>query len=241
MNQLSLLPVKLVDEQPADRSQSKDLLWLGFDEQDRRYALKTVEPTRPSLPLIEYFCYNMCALVGIAAPDWAVVTRLDGSFAFGSRWAEQATQFSPATHSDAELITWLDRTSADIAGMFALDAILPNHDRHLGNMLFERGGPRMRALAFDWSRTSLFEPWPWPADCMSAQTWRWLRSLGLADLSAARDKMARLEDVTKDQVYKIISAAPIEWWNNLDVDAAAEWWDKNRHSRAQGAMELLYK
>lgn len=239
MNQLPLLPILLVDEQPADPAQSRDLLWVGLDEQDRRYALKTVEPAAPLLPLTEWLCYHLCALAGIATPDFAIVTRLDGSLAFGSRWAENAREFSPARMSEVEFIQLITRTRGDIAAMFALDAFMPNPDRHAGNLLFVQFGPRMRALAFDWSRTRLFEPWPWPADCASAQVWRWLRSIGQDDGMAAHVAMSRIDVIDSDQIKAILQAAPEPWRDNLDLDAAAHWWQTHHETRTQAALQLL--
>ncbi len=239
MSQLSLLPIQLVDEQPADRSESRDLLWIGLDEQDRRYALKTADPPTPHLPLIEWLCYHLCGLAGIITPEFAIVIRLDGSRVFGSRWAEGAQQFSPAKVSEPQLMAWLQTTRADIGGMFALDALMPNVDRHLGNILFHTVGPRLRALAFDWSRTHLFMPWPWPTGCASAQIWQWLRQVGHASQAAVDQRMQRLSDIDAEQVRAILMAAPEEWRDTLDIDAAAQWWKDNIEHRALGAKEIL--
>lgn len=239
MTQLSLLPIQLVDEQPADRSASRDLLWIGLDEQDRRYALKTAEPQHLHLPLIEWLCYHLCGMAGIITPEFAVVIRIDGSKAFGSRWAEGAQQFSAAKTSEPQLMAWLQQTRTDVAGMFALDAFMPNVDRHIANMLFQTVGPRLRALAFDWSRTHLFEPWPWPQGCNSDQVWQWLRHAGHADMAAMRQRMARIEAIDADKVHDILQAAPEEWRDNLDIAAAAQWWRSNRNTRSQMASALL--
>ena len=120
--QISLIPVQLVDEQPYERGLDKDLIWTGSDEQDRRYALKTVEASNPLLPLTEWLCYHLCNWMGILAPDFHVVVRIDGSLAFGSRWEINARQFSPRRVSDAQFTTWIHQTRQDISGMLALDA-----------------------------------------------------------------------------------------------------------------------
>lgn len=243
MSQLSLLPIRLVDEQPADPTQSKDLLWIGFDEQDRRYALKTVEHNHPHLPLVEWLCYHLCGIAGILTPDFAIVKRIDGSEAFGSRWVESAQQFSPGKVSDIEFIGWVSRTSADISAMFALDAFMPNDDRHLGNILFLQTGARLRALAFDWSRTQFFQPWPWGAASNSAKSWQWLLQLTPASAAAStapiQTHMGRLQAITGKQVEDILQAAPALWRDNFDCAAAGQWWQSNAHQRAQDAIRLL--
>lgn len=239
MNQLPLLPIILVDEQPWDRAKSADLLAIGLDEQDRRYALKTVETTNPHLPLIEWLCYHLCNLAGIATPDFGIVTRLDKSLAFGSRWEETAKEFSPGKVSEAEFTTWLAKCRSDVSAMFALDAFMPNEDRHIGNMLFEQTGPRLRALAFDWSRTRLFTPWPWPAPSKSAVTWEWFKGLGLADAGAIDTHLQRISSITQLQVFDILQAAPHTWRDNLDIDAAAQWWHTNKDTRTMDARKVL--
>lgn len=241
MSQMSLLPVVLVDEQPADKDKSKDLLWIGFDEQERRYALKTVEPTHPYLPLTEWLCYHLCGLAGILTPDFAVVRRLDGTEAFGSRWEESAKEFSPGKVSDAQFTAWLARSRSDVSAMFALDAFMPNLDRHFGNMLFKQAGERMRALAFDWSRTRLFEPWPWPTDCQSAAAWKWLSAITppLADMAEVTARMQRIQSITGTQVEAILQAAPELWRDNFDCAAAAQWWQAHKTARAKDTIELL--
>lgn len=239
MNQLPLLPIILVDEQPWDREKSADLLAIGLDEQDRRYALKTVEPQNPHLPLIEWLCYHLCAMAGIATPDFGIVTRLDKSLAFGSRWEESAKEFSPGKVSSAQFVTWLEQAKADVSGMFALDAVMPNIDRHIGNMLFVQTGARLRALAFDWSRTRFFEPWPWPDTCHSARTWAWITSLSLADRAAITERMQRVRAITEKQVFDILNATPETWRNNLDINAAALWWSVNKDNRTMQALSVL--
>jgi hypothetical protein len=237
--QISLIPVQLVDEQPVDRSIAKDLLWTGSDEQNRRYALKTVESGKELLPLTEWLCYHLCGVAGILTPEFSVVTRLDGTPAFGSRWESDARQFSPARVSDAQFTTWIAETKVDVSSMFALDAFMPNEDRHFGNILFVDTGARLRALAFDWSRTKIFSPWPWPLDCKSDHAWGWLCTAKLYDMPVIESKMARLRDVTGDKLLKILMAAPPLWRQNFDVDGAALWWDANKDHRIEQALKLL--
>lgn len=241
MKQISLLPTILIDEQPADPEASKDLLFVGFDEQGRRYAIKTSEPKHPLLPLVEWLCYHLCNLIGIPTPDFAVVTRLDGSLAFGSRWEENAREFSPAKFTEAQLITWLKSSSQDVSGIFCMDAFMPNEDRHLGNFLFVQTGPRLRALAFDWSRTHLFEPWPWQSISNSQLVWHWLKSIGVANMDVAASRMDRLQGITSEQVLQIVHAAPDAWKDKIDISAISNWWQVNREKRAHDALELLAK
>jgi hypothetical protein len=243
LSQLSFMPVRLVDEQPklvAPGVDGDQLQWIGLDEQDRRYALKTIEDHR-HLPITEWLCYNLCALAGIITPQFSVVIRLDGSEAFGSLWEQNAKQYSPGVVSHAELATWLARTQSDMAGMFALDAFLPNEDRHMRNVLFVDTGARLRALAFDWSKARLLEPWPWPADSKSSSTWGWM--LDHVDrkttLEATKARMDRICAITGAQVGQILNRAPMTWRQGLNVDALASDWDDLVQERSKAAIKLL--
>ena len=230
MTQLSLLPVELADEFEADRSRSKDLLWTGIDTQDRRYALKTIEPDNHALPATEWLCYQLCMLCGIPAPDFAIVTRLDGSQAFGSRWEDGADQYRKEETSHADFLLWLDETRDDVSAMFMLDCFLPNEDRHMGNILFRRG-PRRRALAFDWSRTRLFEPWPLAPASSTARNLEWLKQSALYSPAAGARVLAKLAAMDHTQVERILSGMPPEWMTASAKTALVAWWRDHRLPR----------
>lgn len=236
MHQISMFPVLLVDEYPADRTQSQDLMLIGIDGQNRRYALKTTDDA-PLLPLTEWVCYHLCRLCHIPTPEFAIVERLNGTLAFGSRWAEGAWQASPATASFDELIQRIADTKDNISAMFALDAFMPNEDRHLGNILFLDACAS--ALAFDWSRTHLFHPWPWPPGCNSEQVWRWLQTESLTFPDSIAKVLDRLQAISETQLAQIFDAAPPEWRAGFNVPAAVQWWQAHRHERARQATEIL--
>jgi hypothetical protein len=230
MTQLSLLPIRLRDEFEADRTKSKDLLWTGFDEQDRRYALKTCEPANPALPLTEWICYHLCLLCGIPAPDFAIVTRKDGSQAFGSRWEDDVDELRKDETAPAEFALWIDSTRDDLSAMFALDCFLPNSDRHMGNVLFRRG-PRRRALAFDWSRTQLFEPWPLAPNSNTLSNLGWLRHTGFYSAAAWNAVLEKLAHITHTDLRQLLDSAPDEWCATLSKDILEDWWKTHRHAR----------
>lgn len=238
MSQFSLFPIKLLDEFPADPAQSRDLLFTAIDAQDRRYALKTREPGNPELPITEWMCYHLCELLGIPTPEFAVVERLDGTLAFGSRWELDATQFNKDEHSEAMFARWVEDSSKDISAIYALDAFLPNDDRHAGNFLF-RLGPRLRALAFDWSRAKLFLPWPWDADCNSAGNWNWITHLGLHRPDTIRQTLDTLCNIEPGKIEHILNQAPREWLDEARVQHLVEWWATSRHARAADVEGIL--
>lgn len=238
MSQLSLLPIRLVDEIPADRTKSKDLLWIGVDDQDRRYAVKTVEDDNPDLPLMELFCYQLCQLCGIPSPDFAIITRMNGSLAFGSRWETNANQYVKDESSPADVWLWMDRASEDISAMLALDAFLPNTDRHLGNILF-RLQVRTRALAFDWSRACWPDPWPWTAACNSDQFWRFLVGNNLHKPDAVRRTLGKLAAIPHTEIRNLVAQTPVEWQVNITPGNAEAWWKNNASERAAATESLL--
>lgn len=230
MSQMSLLPIRLRDEFEADRSRSKDLLWTGIDEQDRRYALKTREPSNPALPLTEWTCYHLCQLCAIPAPDFAIVTRLDGSPVFGSRWETDVDQMVKDETPPPLLQLWIDEARDDVSAMFMLDCFLPNEDRHMGNILFRRAG-RRRAVAFDWSRTRLFDPWPLHPSTNTARNLEWLKRNGLYSRPAAEAVIERLREISHTDFRHILDLAPHGWSDSVSKDALEQWWRDRRHSR----------
>ena len=230
MSQLSLFPIRLVDEFEADRSKSKDLLWTGIDDQDRRYALKTVEPDNPALPMTEWICYQLCLRCNIPAPDFSVVARKNGTMALGSRWEENADQYSPSEVTMVQLALWLSQTTDDVSAMFIFDCFLPNSDRHMGNILFRRT-PRRRALAFDWSRVTLFNPWPLAMSSNTKKNMAWLQGHGLYNPRSADSVLDKLRLVTHTDLEEIINAAPNEWGDAVSNAALINWWKTNKDAR----------
>ncbi|MEI2419418.1 hypothetical protein V6O07_04025, partial [Arthrospira platensis SPKY2] len=95
------------------------------------------------------------------------------------------------------------------------------------------------ALAFDWSRTYLFEPWPWPPNCNSAQVWLWVKSLKQIDESAVTNTLDRLQSLSETEIERIILAAPADWSKDIDVSALCAWWKDCRHARAELTLSQL--
>lgn len=236
--QQTLFAVRLVQEDAA--CGTRDLRCTGVDAAGQRYALRTTDDPQPLAPLTEWLCYHLCQRCGIYQPGFAIVERVDGSPAFGSVWVEDAWQYSPAAHTTLQLEGWLRRTADDASAMFALDAFLPNADRHLRNVLFRQVGPRTRAMAFDWSDVRLpLQTWPWPQDCNSARVLAWLRDIGAWQPGAAQAVLQRLEAISAADVNAIMNAAPPSWRHNQAVGATTGWWHTHALSRVAKTAAFL--
>lgn len=238
-----LFPIQIVNEEPAHFG-TADLSRIGWDDQDRRYALKTLDD-HPLLPVTEWVGYQLCLRLGIPTPEFAVVRRMNGQLALGSRWADDAIDLNIARLSMTAVARMLMDARRDMGAAFGLDAFLPNPDRRLVNFLFRRTTRTgTRALAFDWSRVDAlhapaFQRWPWGADCTSAETAVTLKKNGWLDEAEARRVAANLAAMPSTDLAAMLQSAPPEWTATLDMQAIMNWWDHSAPTRAQQSLSLL--
>lgn len=237
-----LFPINIINEEPANLG-TADLSRIGWDEQGRRYALKTLDD-HPLLPMTEWLGYHLCHRLRIPTPEFAIVRRLHGQLALGSRWEEGAIDLNLAALTLPVLARLLMDARHDMGAAFGLDMFLPNHDRRLGNFLFKRTRTGARALAFDWSRVDAlqspaFERWPWEISSPSHTTRYELKRNGWIDDSESRRVLADLAMMTAHDIDTIIQAAPDAWTCNLEHAAIINWWTTCAATRAQQCTNLL--
>ena len=237
-----LFPTRLVDEEPANMK-TADLKFVGRDEHGNKYALKTLDDD-PLLPLTEWFCYNLCRLVGVATPDYEIVERIHGDKAFGSKWDHGAEQINPSSMNPIEVQSLLKDSHKSVSRILSVDAFLPNEDRHLRNLLFRITSGRTLALAFDWSRTRIFDPlpfnnWPWEPNGNSAKLANGLMRANMLDGASVTDLMQRLSTCTPADVEKILLSSPDEWRQGVDTSAIIDWWANNARDRVNDATRLV--
>ncbi|MCX8016728.1 MAG: hypothetical protein N2690_02315 [Rhodocyclaceae bacterium] len=236
--QQSLFPVQLKCENAA--SGTRDLRWIGTDHAGVRYALRTRDDPQPLAPMTEWLCYHLCQHCGIYQPGFAVVQRTSGELAFGSVWVEDAWQYLLTDHTQMMLEAWLRESASDVSAMLALDAFLPNSDRHIRNILLRRVNGRVRAMAMDWSDVRLTGgTWPWPSGSNSAQTLEYLRSIGAWRAATAAQVLHRLKNLTADAVMSVALAAPEAWRDNLDMNALRLWWTEEAGPQLDATASLL--
>lgn len=245
MSQGTLFAIQLVDEIDSPyQGHSKDAKALGIDAADAEYLLKRLQDGA-RLPLTEWFGHHLCRLVGVPTPEFAVVLRLNGEPAFGSKIDSSLVDFNRAGRlSHAERTAIVINAAASEAAALMLDAFFPNPDRHFGNWLYAARHGKFVALAIDWSRVVAlaampFAGWPWPAACASASTADTLRTVGALPAADARRVAAELARVSEDDIAAIIGSAPELWRAGLDIPAILNWWRDGRAQRIDDSLSLL--
>lgn len=235
--QKSLFPTKLVIEQPYIGT-SKMLKVVGFDQQDRKYAVKFSTPEEPEAALTEWICYNLCELLGIPHPDFDQVIRTNGDTAFGSRWDESALQLNASEMTQGEVVALFVKGKADTNSIAAIDQFLPNPDRHLGNYLFRTNQKTTRVVAFDWSQSILFDPWPAHSSSVTMANWRDMRGL-LKDRESIRSTIEGLKGISPETFESILNSAHPTWSSPERIKQLLNWWYKFSTIRAADTARAL--
>lgn len=235
--QKSLFPTKLVIEQPYV-GQSRMLKVVGFDQQDRKYAVKFSTLEEPEAALTEWVCYNLCELLGIPHPDFDQVIRPNGETAFGSRWDENSLQFNASEMTQAEAVALLVKGKSDASSIATVDHFLPNPDRHLGNYLFRTNARTIRVVAFDWAQSTLFEPWPSHSSSSTSTNWRGMRGL-LKDRDSMRSTIEALKSINKATFESILTSAHPSWCSPQRIDQLLNWWSEFSIIRASDTARTL--
>ena len=243
MTQPGLFPIRIRYELPANFG-TADLKLVGRGDDGYEYALKTIEDG-PLLPATEWVCHQLCRAVGIATPDFAAVHRPDGTVAFGSR-IEACEQVDP-TRGDPVVVQIAKLFSADIVAhsrIFGVDAVVGNHDRHLGNFLFRPTSTGLLPLAFDFSRAWVhnhppFGLAPWVAGCKSDQAVRWLRNARQFDPASAEDGLDAMYLLPATALSQALASCHASWTQGYDWSPTLHVWEQQRASLVASARQSL--
>ncbi len=126
--------------------------------------------------------------------------------------------------------------------IFAVDAFLPNEDRHSRNFMWRTTVTGLTPLAFDFSRAWLLSGLPFGSFPLGATTntlnmWKHLKGhFGYAPPADAFRKIASLPD---DWIEQVLTAAPPQWIASFDPGPTIEFWVHHRQKRCADAMSLL--
>lgn len=181
----------------------------------------------------EWIGTRLAETVGIAAPSCAVIQRMNGELAFGSRKimglvndVETMNFLMAPTLSNSE-----GRPvglSGILSAIYAYDLFIFNDDRHLGNYLSVDDNGTRRFYAFDFSR-AVFWKWPWDGVPPSGNNTRVYGSILFRthgfDTIFAHSVLDRLGALTGQDMQKILDGMPSSW---LAPDRRGEfigWWD----------------
>ncbi len=234
MMQQGLFAVQLVDEieSPFIRH-SKQAKTIGIDSAENEYLLKRIEDGR-YLPMTEWLCHHLCRMIGVPTTEFSVVLRPNGEPAFGSRIDSTLIDFNKTALSQARKQAIVKDAGLTESAAIALDAVLPNPDRHFGNWLYALRRNRFMALAIDFGKVTapsddpVFKGWPWPPECRSAEAVASLKALFALDAVELRRVWAALDQIGEDDIQAILRSAPELWWQGIDQSAILNWWKNHR-------------
>ena len=213
-----------------------DEVAIGEDGMD--YAVKTGQTAASEL-----LCYKIFAACGIAVPYSVTLLMPDGSHAFGSR-IERGLSNQPTTNP-AERNEWLKECGSLISAICALDFLIANEDRHLGNFLFFNGvSGRKVCMAMDFSRALLYAPWPLPATWAipnnTSSTVMGLRSLTFWDTVTATQALLAAPAIQQKTWSLWVDALPVGWIKPDFKDTLSAWWGASDfQTRLQDCMSAV--
>ena len=237
--QTSLIPIKILQQTPANMG-TADLKFIGVGDDSHQYALKCMTEHR-FLPITEWVGHHLCRAIGLATPDFAVVWLDDGAPAFGSRLEQVQQSGLPLNPIQIAKYLGLNMRSAT-EPIFAIDAFLPNSDRHFRNFMWRESAVGVIPLAFDFSRAWLisgipFGLFPLEKTDKTIRVWDYLKAAFSYSVPVtAMDKIRALPD---DWLETVINLAPTQWIAGFDIKPTMDYWRLQRKVRCDNALANL--
>lgn len=236
--QYNMFKVKIIQELPYAGT-SADLKRIGIGDDGNHYALKTLNDSA-LLPISEWIGYHLCRAVGVNTPDFSVVELTDGALAFGSKWDGNTFQV-PKLLTPIDAVNHFQPVKSALECIYAVDAFLPNEDRHARNILMRSTPSGTIPLAFDFSRASLMLGLPFGSDltanCKTLEFWRYFKHL--LGLRPCARSFATIQSLPDDWLEHIIASAPTSWSAGFPVQDTVDFWKNDRGSRGAAAQALL--
>ena len=214
--------------------------YIGLADDSHQYALKRMADNH-LLPITEWVGYHLCRAIGLATPDFATVWLDDETPAFGSR-LEQVQQIGlpPNPIQIAQYLGPEMRIATE--PLFAVDAFLPNDDRHARNFMWRISAVGVVPLGFDFSRAWLvsglpFGEFPLNTGHATIQMWNYLKNtFSYATPVVAMSKISALSD---DWLETVIQSAPPQWIAGFDIKPTMDFWRLQRKVRCTSALAML--
>jgi hypothetical protein len=195
----------------------------------------------PLLPISEWVGYHLSRAIGLATPDFATVWLDEHTPAFGSRLElVQQLGLPPSLIQIAKYFGPDLRAATE--PIFAVDAFLPNDDRHATNFLWRDTAAGLVPLAFDFSRAWLtgglpFGKFPLGENDHTIQMWQYLKST----FSYARPEVAmrKIVELPDDWLEMVLASAPPQWLDGFDIKPTIDFWKIQRSARCNAALGML--
>lgn len=239
MVQKSLVPIRIVQQMPSNHG-TADLKAIGLGDDGFEYALKRLEDN-PLLPICEWMGYHLSRAIGLFTPDFAPVWLDEETPAFGSRWEQTAQIGVPINPVEIARFFGADMRLLT-EPIFAVDAFLPNEDRHARNFMWRSIAVGPVPLAFDFSRAWLltglpFGDMPMVEGTATFLTWQYLK--GQFGYQAPVQAIQKIADLPEDWLARVFNEAPKQWLAGFDSEPTINFWKHQRRKRCIQALSLL--
>lgn len=246
MKQQPLIPIQVLYEAPSEHG-TADLKVLGRGDDGFDYAIKRTED-HAMLPISEWIGYRLCEAVGIPTPESRALLRENGTVAFGSRIEANYSMLDKTkVNNPVSLVQFFGAHVLAINAIYAIDAFLPNDDRHGRNMMIRNNPTGDLLLAFDFSRSWLVlgsdaiysKDWQktLPNSSNTKQWWAALKQLIKA--SAGTDTLDAIANLPDDWLMQQFREAPKDWLAGVPVRKCIRAWKMHRKARAIQAAQWL--
>lgn len=211
------------------------------------YAFKQVASGGLYVPATEWLCGHLSNTCRIHTPPMEILQGLDGKQWFGSRieGGKLEEDMCRLEFSSGDMLNRIPTLCERISAIYAIDLFVNNTDRHLDNYLFRssfNGGTVV--LAFDYSLAWLAhcpELKGFPAHDSNTQKMRmYLDRLYGFDPASAIKVITDIQGLPDDWIDGPVASMPVEWKQEVDMDAAVAWWkSKDRAARCEAIKEAL--
>jgi hypothetical protein len=237
-----LIPLAITSVDPPSTA---DSVGFGFSPNDgQTYVIKSPEIHR-LLPATEAFCEWLGAACQLPVTNGAWVD-LNGTSCYGSRWEGGLQKDYINENGEVSFTTlkkmWQESTKPSIAtAIFAFDLFVNNFDRHFGNYAIQRQNNNFTIRIYDFSRSwwvcadnlsnlplpSEMKKMPSP-DQRTCDTYKMIQKwIGGNDLSAARNVLNLLLQISTELVDRYINTMPTGWLDQQVIDSTLSWWDSS--------------
>ncbi len=245
MIQQTLIPVHIKYEAPSEH-ETADLKVLGRGDDGFDYAIKRVEDN-PMLPICEWIGYRLCNDVGIKTPEFRSLLRDESPAAFGSRIESSHTMIDKTkANNPISLVQFFGAHVLAINAIYAVDAFLPNADRHGRNLMLRNNPTGDVMLAFDFSRSwlilgvdEIYAP-DWQSTLSGSQTQAWWTAFkALIKATADVNTLDAIANLPDDWLMQQFRQAHKDWLLNVPVRKCLRAWKSKRKTRAAQAALWL--
>lgn len=183
-------------------------------------------------PTIEYTCYTLARICGIATPGFAALSAQRHSLGFGS---EIKTEISPITSKGSGKMSAITRTygaATYLSALWIFDLFIHNPDRHPQNILICDQAGNDVLYAIDFANSLFHSGWPIGDRLPYENTDHFYSAVFKTLTFNQREAMRVLQCLnaisTERLRQEVIGYVP---WETEELDNLASCWDRFKHER----------